>query len=355
MMQVNSDTPEEVATLSEGVQNYKIGDLVSGNDYLFYVIAQKDDPDPDQYSCSNGVLLDTLNMVYPEYIHANLGTVNTSNHPEVQFTIYPDANISKYALLRAADPAGPFDTIIYLNPVSSALSYTDSEADASEQSWYYKVLAIGPCGTPVLASENIAGTVLLTASLNNTTVNINWNEYQEWQEGVLVYAVERYFEGEDPEEIGTTTSTEFGEDINDLMNEGHSNYICYRVTAYENPGDPHVVTPAQSYSNVFCIRLPLGIEFLFDAFTPSDTQNTDFGPFMRFIPSGFDFKIFNREGNIVFRSTDPVNTPRWDGRLQNGKLAPQGVYRYTLEFEDASGNGNFLQGNVTLVDVNQFR
>ena len=73
-----------------------------------------------------------------------------------------------------------------------------------------------------------------------------------------------------------------------------------------------------------------------------------FGPTMEFLPSKFDFKIYNRTGTVVFHSDDP-NHPRWDGQLPGGGYAPEGVYRYQLKYEDESGRTSYLNGNVTVV------
>jgi gliding motility-associated-like protein len=68
---------------------------------------------------------------------------------------------------------------------------------------------------------------------------------------------------------------------------------------------------------------------------------------MDFIPKQFYFKIFNRWGNLVFSTKDPLN-PRWDGR-DNNQLVPEGVYRYQLEYENEVGSMHVLHGNVTVV------
>ena len=67
---------------------------------------------------------------------------------------------------------------------------------------------------------------------------------------------------------------------------------------------------------------------------------------------GIDIIIYNRWGEIVFRSDDVgiVNNPAfgWDGRL-NGVEQEMGTYVYQLSATGGSGTTVQLQGNITLV------
>jgi gliding motility-associated-like protein len=64
--------------------------------------------------------------------------------------------------------------------------------------------------------------------------------------------------------------------------------------------------------------------------------------------TGFDFKIYDRWGNIVFETNDPSNG--WDGSY-NGKPMNSATYVYYLNYLDVSNNMNgvSLKGNITLV------
>jgi len=61
----------------------------------------------------------------------------------------------------------------------------------------------------------------------------------------------------------------------------------------------------------------------------------------------FDMKIFNRWGELIFR-TDDINGRGWDGRY-GGELQPMGAYVYVMEATLSNGASIPLQGNVTLV------
>jgi len=99
---------------------------------------------------------------------------------------------------------------------------------------------------------------------------------------------------------------------------------CYYVTAtdsvqYSNESDS---------SNIVCVdNCP--IYFLPNVFTPnSDGQNDLFIPILPYkYVEDIDIQIFNRWGQVVFTSTDPMI--RWDGRsMESGALVPDGVYYF---------------------------
>jgi len=61
----------------------------------------------------------------------------------------------------------------------------------------------------------------------------------------------------------------------------------------------------------------------------------------------FEMRIFNRWGNQIFFTTDP--NIGWDGKY-NGKLVPQGVYYYIINFTDSQNyNKHTLQGSLTVI------
>lgn len=61
--------------------------------------------------------------------------------------------------------------------------------------------------------------------------------------------------------------------------------------------------------------------------------------------SEFEMTIWNRWGQEVFRSTDPLTG--WDGNY-NGQGAQTGVYAYIINYKDIYGDLKMTKGNVTL-------
>jgi gliding motility-associated-like protein len=64
-------------------------------------------------------------------------------------------------------------------------------------------------------------------------------------------------------------------------------------------------------------------------------------------PDNFDMCIFNRFGNLIFRSKTPFDY--WDGRTADGSLAPAGVYVYLITTYDMDGNPKRYEGSVNLI------
>jgi len=85
-----------------------------------------------------------------------------------------------------------------------------------------------------------------------------------------------------------------------------------------------------------------------NVFTPNGDGRND-----RFIPnidcelSEYQMLIFNRWGNLVFRTTD-INIG-WNGRNSKQKITP-GVYFYTIEFTPKSDMPNTTSGKITLLE-----
>lgn len=64
-------------------------------------------------------------------------------------------------------------------------------------------------------------------------------------------------------------------------------------------------------------------------------------------PDNFEMMIYNRFGNLVFRSVTPFDY--WDGRNADGSLAPGGVYVYIIITHDMEGNPKKYEGTVNLI------
>ena len=61
----------------------------------------------------------------------------------------------------------------------------------------------------------------------------------------------------------------------------------------------------------------------------------------------FEITIFNRWGESVFESADP--NFRWDGSLDNGNSAPEGVYVFKVRIQDIEGDIWNEKGTLTLL------
>lgn len=86
------------------------------------------------------------------------------------------------------------------------------------------------------------------------------------------------------------------------------------------------------------------------AFSPHDAQeeNRVFCiSSVGILDEGYRLFIFNRWGEVIFKSDNPELG--WDGKMKNGNYAPAGVYTYVVEYLDFRREMFRQQGTVTLL------
>lgn len=99
-------------------------------------------------------------------------------------------------------------------------------------------------------------------------------------------------------------------------------------------------------SDALVVNIPGMALFVPDAFSPNGDGKNDVLKLLGNSISTMNFRVFNRWGQEVFASTDPVTG--WDGRF-NGKLQPDGVYIYVLKAVLINGDRYNYRGTVVLV------
>jgi gliding motility-associated-like protein len=83
------------------------------------------------------------------------------------------------------------------------------------------------------------------------------------------------------------------------------------------------------------------------AFTPnSDGLNDNIRPIISGRIESFQFVIYNRWGQIVFKSTNA--SLAWDGRYK-GVAQQTGIFIWTCNFKFFGGPANFRRGAITLI------
>ena len=86
--------------------------------------------------------------------------------------------------------------------------------------------------------------------------------------------------------------------------------------------------------------------FVPTAFTPNgDGLNDYFGPLGK-APEDFSMQIFNRYGEVVFKTTS-MNS-KWNG-VYKGAVQQMGVFIYLINYKDIHHNTKQLKGSFTLI------
>jgi gliding motility-associated-like protein len=93
------------------------------------------------------------------------------------------------------------------------------------------------------------------------------------------------------------------------------------------------------------VEIKLNEIFVPEAFSPNSDGNND-KVFVRGSIKDFTFSVFNRWGEVVFRTQN--QSTGWDGSFR-GKDLDAGVFVYYLSGVDAAGNTINKKGNITLV------
>jgi len=121
---------------------------------------------------------------------------------------------------------------------------------------------------------------------------------------------------------------------------------CYAVSAYDfNDNESEL-------SNVVCVDNCPAYE-LPNTFTPNgDGANELFVPTINRFIANVDIQIFNKWGNKVFETNDPLI--RWDGKSMNGTDVVEGTYYYTCIVFEQRVTGNIqadseLSGYINVV------
>ncbi len=83
-----------------------------------------------------------------------------------------------------------------------------------------------------------------------------------------------------------------------------------------------------------------------NVFTPNDDGINDVFMFPSIVGNLISMKIFNRWGNLVYQSSDPLKA--WDG-FENGYPAQPGTYIYLIEYFCITGFKKMKKGSITLI------
>jgi gliding motility-associated-like protein len=226
------------------------------------------------------------------------------------------------------------------------LEFSDTTALVNERSYTYRIHYIDHCGVKGPAAKH-AATVYLTGKSAVRDARLKWTPYSYWHAGVSEYHVQ--LQGPEGEFStrgivpGTQTEwTDFG-----VVTPGVDTLV-YRVLAIEDS-----VFADTSVSN-YAYVIPESRLFVPTAFTPNgDGINDGFGAKAIFVVKhtmiprkAFMLEIYNRWGQLVFRTSDP--DAEWDGTYM-GQPCQDGVYAFLVKGVGYDGKLYVEEGSLSLL------
>lgn len=260
---------------------------------------------------------------------------------QINFTFTDTSGINDFRLLRSKSEAADFVSIGSLYDLNEGTnSFTDSIITGADR-YFYRIGAINSCNKVILES-NFGRNIVLTGMNNGIENFIEWNPYEEWDTGLEAYEL-RMINTDGTTEILYTSPPgiyEFEHDLRDIFGTGFEGVIRYQVAAKKNGEEVY------SVSNILEIDAKTGITVP-NAFTPNnDGRNDTFKPVFTLLPEKYLMVIYDRYGIIVFQSEDP--SLGWDGRVNGGEMAIEGVYVYHIQYTSYNGTAAKETGQLTL-------
>ena len=326
--------------------SYSHNTLTRGSEYCYYIQAQGNVATRTASSTISCEIADLLTV--PTFSYLKKATVIDSRRVIVEVLVdtLDNPDVSRYKLQRSFERTGPFATISVINYTGAPIiTFADFTARTDEYSYFYRVITIDSCGNEVLTS-NLGRTILLSGQPEfNLTNRLTFNDYEEWLGGVREYALFRKVDDvwePTPVDLIAIGQNNYTDDVAEIyQNTGR---FCYRIEAYEGPGNTYGYTDT-SVSNIFCLIQEPHL-FVPNAFTP-DGKNPILKPQFIFIEAkNYIFSIFNRWGQKVYETRNPQDG--WDGKYQ-GSIAPEGNYVYSVRIFGTNGREIEKSGSVTLL------
>ena len=322
--------------------------LIQNDTYVYQVVAY--DQSGTRSSTSPKYVYKAITTIEPKFSY--LAAVSVVNGSQVQLTAFVDtsAQVNGYKVMRSTSMNGPFAQVGYIPFTHKPLVYfLDSTTQTSQNVLFYQTIAVDNCLMDTTHSQ-VSNTVLLQGQANdNNTNKIAWNTYGTWLGGVGGFQIYRAVDsvwGSTPIATIPFNATGYYSYLDDVSAFFQSKGdFQYEIVAFEGAINQYNLLDS-SRSN----RLQLLQEdniYIPNAFAPNGSNKV-------FIPKGEFFDendieliIFDRWGQELFHASNSLKG--WDGKINNGPLAEQGIYVYLLRYKSSNGLYKTKKGSVLLI------
>lgn len=341
----NDGTNTFLGTVAGNTRTFIHPNLSGNTQYCYYVRATSGDG--TKTSTSNLSCLTTQASSNPNILNADYASIIDYNQVELSFTIDTAADIKYFKLMRSDKIDGVFTEVDRINNDRNVnitfVDYLQAQYDIN----YYKIVANNKCDIDI-KSSNIANNIILNVfNTSNLKHTLRWNTYENWLGNVEKYNVYRMVDDGLPQLIGFSYngSTGYIDDISKINLSTSSGKYCYYIEAIEGDNNPYGIKGI-SRSNISCAEQFPRV-FIPTAFTPDNNGVNDIlYPSVTFAsPVDYKFTIYNRWGDVVFFSTNPLEG--WNGYYE-GNRCPAGVYAYHISFSTAENKSFVDSGTITI-------
>ncbi|MDF1551334.1 MAG: gliding motility-associated C-terminal domain-containing protein, partial [Bacteroidales bacterium] len=345
-------TPILIAELGAVDTTFTHTNVAANEQYYYYVEALNSQN--TLVSVSNIQQISTTMPPVPQIMNADYASVEGYEQVDLSFTLDQNGVVNEYLLLKSDSLVGTYDTLSRFPSGIDKLTYSDF-VKTNQVVAFYKVLAINTCGLPGRES-NVAHNIVLEATTDNTNIyqnNLTWNPYEGWRGGVATYTIFRSVDGGAFEEIVQLNAGDLSyvDDVSQWVQpeyngQASKGHFCYYIEAREGSANPYGIEGV-SKSNISCAHQET-VTYLPNAFNPmSQTEaNRTFKPVISFV-NDYQLIIYNRWGEIVFKSSDPLLG--WDGKGNDGNLLKKGTYVFYLKYRSANNKLIEKSGQINLV------
>ncbi|MEA5403701.1 gliding motility-associated C-terminal domain-containing protein [Arcicella sp. DC2W] len=318
-------------------------DVVCGKDYIYRVITnygQKSTSQLLKIKATSTKPLAKIANVFAD-VQAINNLINVKGFFESGTGEPTPTEMLSYQFYRANTPNGSYQLLQSTAPTINAIN--DVNADINKQSYCYYMTWKDLCDRESEPSEKVCS-IFLSSSVSV----INWTPESSFSIATDFYRINKI----DPitlqviKPLADNLKNTYAFNTQGLSDsEGQEIYL--QIEAKPTTGS----ISQNTHSNIVRIYRP-SLLLSPDAFSPNnDGVNDSFIVYGRFIKK-LKMNIYDRWGNPVFYDeTDdyPNNTQLgWNGTLQNGEKALQGMYVYKLQVEDYTGQMITKEGTLFL-------
>jgi len=340
---IDGEAPVLIEVLS-GEETFYLAEVEPNREYCFFVEAVS--AGSQRNSTSNQACVITDYPVVAGFLYNSYVTVLDNNTAEVALLQDPTAEGMRYELFRARQTGGFVKIGTFDQTAEEKIIYVDGDLDTRNLAYRYKWKAFDGCGVEIGESNTGRNMTMTAIAETREFANfLTWTPYQEWENGVARYRIQRKVgpEGafEDYAEVDGETLV-YTDDVEEFQFE--EGEFCYKIIAEEAANSYGVVSTSETV--IRCATQPPVMWIPSGMVINGQPDNQVFKPVAAFIDfDTFRMEVYNKWGERIFES-DNVQEG-WDGTYK-GNVVRSDMYRYIISYSDGSGKP-FIEQDVVYV------